>query len=626
MSLLSINSAFAGDGITFPTGGTITKGIFTIQASASGDIEFVRFYLHGDDSASGVNKWLNDGFWYYQDDPSYPYGATWNMVGIPNTRYTTMIWIKYKNGEINKEPGGRLSFKAYPNEWRVITEWGDCYPSCGNGQQSRTVKCFNADNTELIQNPEKDCYNENVPKPETTQNCYTYCPTYSWEADYWTACNARENCGVGSQELIYKCVDDNNNEVSNNYCSGTPQSKTKSCNEDSGCIYDWKYGSWGNCSETCGSGTKTRDAYCRDQFGNTVSNYNCQGTPLTSETCTETYGCKQPVATINSINPTSAKISETIYFSGYGNDPDGGSISAYEWRSSIDGQLSTQSSFSTSNLSAGNHTIYFKVRDDENIWSTSDEYEITILQEQCPFPEAAFTTNIHTGELPLEVQFTDQSVATQNKSIISWEWNFGDGSESFEQNPVHIYNIAGTYTVTLKVKNYCGAQDIVTKTNLVVVKETSKDIYLAVPFIAQSPPGDWDNTRNCGPTSYLMIYSYYKNTIPTVQDIKNLDDWLFENEELPINNYNGSYTTCDILKRLSINHGGFSETEVHRDWTMEGLVDELQKGYPVIVAVRLRMSSEVTTSNGHFMVLRGIDQNYVYVNDPGRSLGSGHGK
>ncbi|ETR66729.1 MAG: hypothetical protein OMM_05511 [Candidatus Magnetoglobus multicellularis str. Araruama] len=123
-----------------------------------------------------------------------------------------------------------------------------------------------------------------------------------------------------------------------------------------------------------------------------------------------------------------------------------------------------------------------------------------------------------------------------------------------------------------------------------------------------------------------MIYSYYKNTIPTVQDIKNLDDWLFENEELPINNYNGSYTTCDILKRLSINHGGFSETEVHRDWTMEGLVDELQKGYPVIVAVRLRMSSEVTTSNGHFMVLRGIDQNYVYVNDPGRSLGSGHGK
>ncbi|ETR69943.1 MAG: hypothetical protein OMM_03594 [Candidatus Magnetoglobus multicellularis str. Araruama] len=165
-----------------------------------------------------------------------------------------------------------------------------------------------------------------------------------------------------------------------------------------------------------------------------------------------------------------------------------------------------------------------------------------------------------------------------------------------------------------------------TKTNLVVVKETSKDINLAVPFIAQSPPGDWDNTRNCGPTSYLMIYTYYKNTIPTVQDIKNLDDWLFENEDLPINNYNGSYTTCDILKRLSINHGGFSETEVHRDWTMEGLISELQKGYPVIVAVRLRMSSKVTTSNGHFMVLRGIDQNYVYVNDPGRSLGSGHGK
>src|SRR5690606_34295681 len=33
----------------------------------------------------------------------------------------------------------------------------------------------------------------------------------------------------------------------------------------------------------------------------------------------------------------------------------------------------------------------------------------------------------------------------------SWEWDFGDGSTSNEQSPVHKYTLPGTYTVVLKV-------------------------------------------------------------------------------------------------------------------------------------------------------------------------------
>lgn len=47
------------------------------------------------------------------------------------------------------------------------------------------------------------------------------------------------------------------------------------------------------------------------------------------------------------------------------------------------------------------------------------------------------------------VQFTDQSTG----SIVSWNWNFGDGGTSTQQNPSHTYNTVGLYTVTLTVSD-----------------------------------------------------------------------------------------------------------------------------------------------------------------------------
>jgi PKD repeat protein len=49
------------------------------------------------------------------------------------------------------------------------------------------------------------------------------------------------------------------------------------------------------------------------------------------------------------------------------------------------------------------------------------------------------------------VQFTDSSI--QNPT--SWQWSFGDGSTSIDQNPTHTYNSSGTFTVQLIVdRNY----------------------------------------------------------------------------------------------------------------------------------------------------------------------------
>ncbi|MGB7992613.1 PKD domain-containing protein [Methanoregula sp.] len=81
-----------------------------------------------------------------------------------------------------------------------------------------------------------------------------------------------------------------------------------------------------------------------------------------------------------------------------------------------------------------------------------------------PAPVASFATSATTGVAPLSVQFTD----TSTNSPMSWSWTFGDGSTSTQQNPTHIYQTAGTYTVSLLASNMAGSNTI-TKNELIAV-------------------------------------------------------------------------------------------------------------------------------------------------------------
>lgn len=47
-----------------------------------------------------------------------------------------------------------------------------------------------------------------------------------------------------------------------------------------------------------------------------------------------------------------------------------------------------------------------------------------------------------------------------------WLWDFGDGSTSTEQNPVHIYEAGGIYTITLTASNSLGSADATTQVSL----------------------------------------------------------------------------------------------------------------------------------------------------------------
>ena len=107
-----------------------------------------------------------------------------------------------------------------------------------------------------------------------------------------------------------------------------------------------------------------------------------------------------PTAYIDSVTPNPATRGQTITFTGHGADSDG-SVVAYKWRSSLNGTLSTSSSFSVSTLAVGTHTIYFSVKDDDGAWSTE--------------AVAAVTVDVPIGEDPTYQQLQDVNEALSNK-------------------------------------------------------------------------------------------------------------------------------------------------------------------------------------------------------------------
>lgn len=84
------------------------------------------------------------------------------------------------------------------------------------------------------------------------------------------------------------------------------------------------------------------------------------------------------------------------------------------------------------------------------------------------------------------IVFTDQS-SDPDGQITQWQWDFGDGTTSTEQNPIHAYDKAGDYTVTLTVTDNEGATASASATITVInVAVATRDL---PTFNGQLPKG-----------------------------------------------------------------------------------------------------------------------------------------
>ncbi|MGB3469081.1 MAG: PKD domain-containing protein [Cyclobacteriaceae bacterium] len=116
-----------------------------------------------------------------------------------------------------------------------------------------------------------------------------------------------------------------------------------------------------------------------------------------------------------------------------------------------------------------------------------------------PTPTAEFSTDkliVETGD---EITFTNNTV-----DGASYEWDFGDGETSTEENPVHTYTSTGDYTVTLTAIGSGGREN-----------EVTQDITVGTRFVIgfvmnkldlkNADGEDWDDDGT--PPDIMLLYT-----------------------------------------------------------------------------------------------------------------------
>jgi gliding motility-associated-like protein len=86
-----------------------------------------------------------------------------------------------------------------------------------------------------------------------------------------------------------------------------------------------------------------------------------------------------------------------------------------------------------------------------------------------PLPVVAFISNFTEGCEPLRIAFFDQSTILPTDILAQWNWSFGDGNSSTQQNPVNVYTQEGLYDVTLTVTSGNGCSTTFTNTDMITV-------------------------------------------------------------------------------------------------------------------------------------------------------------
>jgi len=98
-------------------------------------------------------------------------------------------------------------------------------------------------------------------------------------------------------------------------------------------------------------------------------------------------------------------------------------------------------------------------------------------------PRPIFRAFPLSGPPPLEVRFQNFS----GGEIIRSLWDFGDGSTTLEESPIHTFSQEGLFTVKLNIISSTGAQGVATKIDYIRVNEDD-----AVPFFyVASTPDMW---------------------------------------------------------------------------------------------------------------------------------------
>ncbi len=154
-----------------------------------------------------------------------------------------------------------------------------------------------------------------------------------------------------------------------------------------------------------------------------------------------------------------------------------------------------------------------------------------------PRPKAGFYFITPGGlNIGANVSFIDTS-----HNAVSWNWNFGDGNTSTNQNPYNIYYANGTYTITQVVSDNYGCKD--TAVAFIKILNVSNEIAQLIPN-AISPNGDGKNDvwrldfiNVYYPDAEIEIFNRWGERIFYSRGYNNVWDGSYNGDPLPVGTY-----------------------------------------------------------------------------------------
>ncbi len=172
----------------------------------------------------------------------------------------------------------------------------------------------------------------------------------------------------------------------------------------------------------------------------------------------------KPKAAFSAVPPSGAAPLEVQF-----TDKSEGNIISWLWNFG-NGETSFQQNPKYTYQDTGKYSVSLKIK------SQTDSSEIIKTDFISVYPpdvlRADFSAEPLEGYIPLNVQFTNLSIGNPT----SWLWKFGDGSTSNEQNPAHIYNTSGTFTVNLDVTNEANQSTLSKKDYIIANLPSSVDV------------------------------------------------------------------------------------------------------------------------------------------------------